>query len=247
MSPRQRPRQRRRSRPPRSRRPPGSWRCCSRRSRWCADSALLLIVGHWHRTRVRAHRGLGGVGPRRPAAVGSGSRSAPQPAIAGRRRRFGARSGEILGEPGRVAVSSTGGSGRTGRGGGGCSPSRPRPARRPGARRGRMGRRHPDAGPVGRDQARALEHAGAARTCERSSTSPASRARSTWSSSRANVATPKTISWMVATRTRCWPTSATSRRRGARARPCARRCRCPTCSARAHRRGLVRQLADHRG
>ena len=110
-------RQRRRSRPPRWRRPPASWCCCCRRCRWCAGSGCCWSWASASRSRARSPRAR-----RRWSSPAGGGRlriaSAPQPAVAGHRRRVGARSG---GDPRRapgLRCRRARGSGRTGRGGG---------------------------------------------------------------------------------------------------------------------------------
>ena len=124
--------------------------------------------GDRDRARVRAHRGLGGARAEpaeSAAATRAGVRDAgASPARAWRDRRVRARR---AGDPrrregsGRALVAR--GWGRTSRGGRGGPPAGSGAARRIGPRRCRLGRGHADARPIGRDQARALQHAGVAR------------------------------------------------------------------------------------
>ena len=83
---------------------------------------------------------------------------------------------------------------------------------------------------VRRDQARAVEHAGAAATCTRSRRVTGVSGEIDVTVRGANVATPPVVGWMISYENQLLPTTATWRPGAAPTRRCARRCRCPTCS-----------------
>ena len=241
---RRRPRRRRRSRPPRSPPRPASSCCCCRRCRWSAGSAMLLVVGiavalacafTAGSAAMVARRRAGGRSGRRVRGAGALSRGCGRRRAGGRSAR---RRAKRRGRRRRSAAGPIGGADGRPRGGG--SPRRrgvPAGAA-VGARagRGRLGRRHPDAGPVRRHQARAR------RTCRRSS-DLRTLEHVTGVSGEIDVVVhaserrhARDVGWMVQLRGHAAAPLRVLEARAARTRRCARRCRCLTCSARAARR-----------
>ena len=162
---------RRRSPPPRSPPPPASSCCCSRRCRWCAASGCCWSSASRSRSCARSPPA------RRRSCSPSASASGGSVALAARRRGascarrrpapaiLAAPRGRAT--PGRERRCRLGRARRRAAAPRGRSPAWPAPSacspwRRVLAVLG-LGRRHPDLGPVRRHQARAVEHAGAAR------------------------------------------------------------------------------------